>query len=57
MTASTLTVSAISAVRSATTDARVISDCDRALYWLTSGAAAMGIRCRAASRVAAMVAA
>lgn len=55
-TASTITASAVSALRSSTTDAAVIADCDRVLFWLSSGAAAMGVRCRAVNRVCALIA-
>jgi hypothetical protein len=52
---SELTVRTVAALRdeaSSAGDLSLVRDAERTIYWLNSGGAAMGVRCRAAIRVA-----
>jgi len=48
----TATVDALRVEAGSAGDGATVRDCDAVLYWLSSGAAAMGVRCRAAVRIA-----
>lgn len=57
-TLSTLTIDQVDALcveAAAAGDAIIVRDCQRAAYWLRSGASAMGVRSRAAARVARVI--